>query len=586
MDAPSCQGTELEDARRKHGLPPAGTWFWTQAPALEHARQADGLGSVTVAWDKDSNKGSKMYGVYASAEELYANMLHLPAGERYAYEVIDEGSSCRNYADIEWVGDHDITHSRVRALVAVLREHCEAEYGRAVRLYVGCSSRWVDEKANRCKNSYHIVFGDLVFENNHRGGMAAFWTAVRDSLSGDEWHWDNEGKKTHIIDSAVYTRNRCMRLMLCSKRGGVPFRRISGDPLDEDDALASTFDEHDPEAWRPFFACAPDEPADHVIRADAPSGSAKRPGAPAGHGRAAKRPKAAGGGVTDSISTSHSSEELEEKRNKLVELAACLAAMHPGRGGGYQEWMAVLFAVKNELRAVSDPRLRSITHALLDDFSSIRAGYQSAGDVAEKYAKIQPRDDSQPCTTIGTLIHYARESPALVLASQASADARVSLTAAFDAIHDHGEREKRAAAREEAHRHLLGLLFKHADSAATSWRWMAQCCACLAPRSDRDFILRFQRLFIEKYHAAGVEIAPGELESAFRAPTSRVYGKALIKYVRNEVMELAGCECEGASSLWDSLPINNQQSTDTVSLSLWDSLPINCRSIINSLQTP
>ena len=35
--------------------------------------------------------------------------------------------------------------------------------------------------------------------------------------------------------------------------GGVPFRRISGDPSDENDDLTSTYDENDPEAWKPFF---------------------------------------------------------------------------------------------------------------------------------------------------------------------------------------------------------------------------------------------------------------------------------------------------------------------------------------------
>lgn len=51
-----CQGRELENARQQHGLPPGGIWFWTQALALEHAIQSDGLGSVTVAWDKKSDK--------------------------------------------------------------------------------------------------------------------------------------------------------------------------------------------------------------------------------------------------------------------------------------------------------------------------------------------------------------------------------------------------------------------------------------------------------------------------------------------------------------------------------------------------
>ena len=66
---------------------------------------------------------------------------------------------------------------------------------------------------------------------------------------------------------AVYTRNLCMRLMLCSKRGGgVPFRRISGDPSNENNNLTSTYDENDPAAWKPFFVSAPDASSDNIIR--------------------------------------------------------------------------------------------------------------------------------------------------------------------------------------------------------------------------------------------------------------------------------------------------------------------------------
>ena len=202
-----------------------------------------------------------MYGVYASVEDLYAKLLKLPEGKRYAYEVIRECSPCRNYVDIEWVGDRDTTHIKMRALVANVRAYCKAKYRRAIKLYVGCSTRVIDEKAGVTaglwKNSYHMTFGDLVFESNHGGGMAAFWTVIRNRLSGDEWHWDSHGKKTHIIDSAVYTRNRCMRLMLCSKRGGVPFQRISADPFDENDDLMSTYDETDPESWKPFVVSCP-----------------------------------------------------------------------------------------------------------------------------------------------------------------------------------------------------------------------------------------------------------------------------------------------------------------------------------------
>ena len=262
MPATSCieealSGKGLEKARAQHGLPSGGAWFWTQNPALACAQRSSG---IAVAWDKaEVDTARKIYGCFPSAEDLYASLLQLPEGGRHAYEIIRESVPCRNYADIEWVGDRDSTHNKLRALVAELRAYCEAEYGRAIKLYVSCSTRAKDEKAGLWKNSYHLVFENLVFQNNHGGAMKAFWAAVCKRLSGGEWHWDSQGKETHIIDMAVYTRNRCMRLMLCSKRGGgVPFRRISGDPSDENDDLTSTYDENDPAAWKPFFVSCPD----------------------------------------------------------------------------------------------------------------------------------------------------------------------------------------------------------------------------------------------------------------------------------------------------------------------------------------
>ena len=170
--------------------------------------------------------------------------------------MIHGNTPCRVYADIEWEGDRDDTHAVVRRVMAAVQAYCMEKHGRKPKLCVGCSTRPIDAQNRRWKNSYHLVVPDIAFENYHDGAMEKFWDDIRDrlcSLKGDEWHWNNKGKQTHIIDSTVYTRNRLMRLMLCSKRGSVPFARINGDPLDEHDTLTSAYAEDDPEAWRPFF---------------------------------------------------------------------------------------------------------------------------------------------------------------------------------------------------------------------------------------------------------------------------------------------------------------------------------------------
>ena len=181
----SIQCGELDRARRVHGIPAGGSWWYTQAPMLKHLQSADAPSGIAVAWDKQGAEAKKMYGFYDSADDLYANLEQLPAGKWYSYEVIRERTPCRNYADIEWVGVRDRKHSKVHALLQEIRGLCKTKYGRDPEIYVGCSTRCVDEQAGLWKNSYHIICPNLVFESNHGGAMNAFWEELRGKLSGD-----------------------------------------------------------------------------------------------------------------------------------------------------------------------------------------------------------------------------------------------------------------------------------------------------------------------------------------------------------------------------------------------------------------
>ena len=98
--------------------------------------------------------------------------------------------------------------------------------------------------------------------------MKHFWQNLQSELSGSEWHWDNNRKQTHVIDTTVYTRNRAMRLPLCCKSGGVPFVRISGDPFDENDDFTAEFAEDDPAAWKPFAISNPKINSDTIAVPD------------------------------------------------------------------------------------------------------------------------------------------------------------------------------------------------------------------------------------------------------------------------------------------------------------------------------
>ena len=184
-------GRDLQRETLAHGLPDGGHWFWKQTPMLNHIKKH---GGVSLSWEK-TGKSARLFAVYDSQRDFYENLLKLPAGKRYAYELIRVGSVCRNYADIEWIGDRDDSHTKIRALIQKIRDFTEREFKIKPALYVCCSSR---EKDGCYKNSFHVVFRDLHYENNHGGPMKQFWTDLCLELDSEEWKCPTD--KKHIID--------------------------------------------------------------------------------------------------------------------------------------------------------------------------------------------------------------------------------------------------------------------------------------------------------------------------------------------------------------------------------------------------
>lgn len=233
-----------------------------------------GARPFALAWGFKDRPGY-MYGFYSDIDEFYSNLLPVPAKERRGYELILADTACKNYTDIEWEGPRDDQHEKLIKLVSRLRAFSKAKYDCNPELYVCCSTRPKDVERGLWKNSYHIVFGNLVFDTNHGGAMRAFWDGLKAQLNNpdaeteteadaetdteaDEWHWVKDGKKKeHVIDMSVYSRYRPMRLPLCCKSGGAPFVRISGDPFDENDDFTAEFAEDDHAAWRPFAISNP-----------------------------------------------------------------------------------------------------------------------------------------------------------------------------------------------------------------------------------------------------------------------------------------------------------------------------------------
>ena len=242
------------NTRRKYQLPDGGTWFHVQQPALDLVRQQGGF---LVAWDK-FDSGAKVYGVYEDVETFYDKLLAV--SERCGYEIIPAETRCVLYLDVEWKGQEDSSHKRIRTVVSKLREYCQPKLkpGQNLKVYVCCGSRLGEDGS--FKNSYHLAIPTVIFRNNHDQSMKIFVSKFCEQHEHDDWMFERNKKEELkcVVDLNVYSTNRCIRLPHCCKRGtSVPFARISGDPEDTSDSFVSHFDIHDHESWRPFLLSNP-----------------------------------------------------------------------------------------------------------------------------------------------------------------------------------------------------------------------------------------------------------------------------------------------------------------------------------------
>ena len=193
-------------------LPFGGKWFWTQEGAIRKFLSNNRQGYV-VAWDKNSETGSKYYGYYNSAENFHECLIRSTLAERCAYELIVEDIPCCLYFDVEWIGLADSEHLKVRWVLEQLYDHITKLLKRTPTFSVACSTRQIGSDTNS-KNSYHIVCSNIVFGNNHNGEMQSF---IQDLVQTQPASWDEGGKC--ILDLAVYTKNRCFRTLGSTKKG-------------------------------------------------------------------------------------------------------------------------------------------------------------------------------------------------------------------------------------------------------------------------------------------------------------------------------------------------------------------------------
>ena len=253
---------KLKDCECKiYAVPDGGQWFGTQASLLAARRTLASGSGFLIGWDKDSKKGSKVYGLYQDASSFFRKLSENPPDKRYGYELISENTLCKLYADIEWEGPNDEKHTKIQWIVLKLREYLRNVFSekRIHEIHVCCGSRQKDDGSY--KNSYHIVCPSIVFYRNHDGKMKSLMEKLcsqsdDEPAESNEWfYYSGNGNKKCYIDLSVYSRNRLIRLPGCCKKGSsTPLVRISGSGKDEDDQMTSTYaDIKDPEYWAPFL---------------------------------------------------------------------------------------------------------------------------------------------------------------------------------------------------------------------------------------------------------------------------------------------------------------------------------------------
>ncbi len=191
-------------------------------------------GGKLLARDMSKINGAKCFtalhhglGGWVGDEDKKADLARtISAKDRHVYEVIRERRPCVAYMDLD--GDRDQVSGEVLIprLLALWEEYT---YG------AECFRRAVVMNSDRGRTSrklsFHVVFPDTCFENNHvtlKRFMAGFLHFVhaekRDPLF--TYHSADGGGKKSVIDGKVYTRNRCFRALGQTKLGSAGPLRI------------------------------------------------------------------------------------------------------------------------------------------------------------------------------------------------------------------------------------------------------------------------------------------------------------------------------------------------------------------------
>jgi hypothetical protein len=162
--------------------------------------------------------------------------------ERHSYEIIQERRACKLYFDLEFEPHANKNHRgdrMVSTFIVLVCTALQSKYG----IKCGCNDVLILDSSSSTKFSCHLIFPNVVFENNiHVGyfvkhlcneirlvGIASNLSLLKNVQSCEEINelsvLDAKNRRKFFCDEAVYTKNRHFRLYKSSKFGkNVPLK--------------------------------------------------------------------------------------------------------------------------------------------------------------------------------------------------------------------------------------------------------------------------------------------------------------------------------------------------------------------------
>jgi hypothetical protein len=134
-------------------IPMGGEWYYTQSAAMvayrKHQEKVVAKTSspgILIAWDKkptkgQANHGSKYYGFYSSSRSFFESFTEMDAQNRWGYELIPEGLPSRFYLDVEWVGEEDHNHLKIKWILREFTQYINQKLKVVPQFYVACATR-------------------------------------------------------------------------------------------------------------------------------------------------------------------------------------------------------------------------------------------------------------------------------------------------------------------------------------------------------------------------------------------------------------------------------------------------------------